>query len=125
MTSEVTKVLIVEDDETSMRVATMMVGLADCQAISARSPEEAIDAFKRERPQLILMDLGLPQMDGYKLASEIRRLEVDATMAVPIVAVTAYMARDHEQECLEAGFAAFVTKPLDLDSFVSLVRSLT
>lgn len=125
MTSEATKVLIVEDDETNLRVASSMVGLADCHAICARNPKEAIDAFKRERPQLVLMDLGLPQMDGYELASEIRRLELDAANAVPIVAVTAFMAKDHEEACRKAGFAGFLPKPVNIDALVSLVKRLT
>ena len=125
MTSETIKVLIVEDDETNLLVAKLMVGLADCHAVCARNPKEAIDLFKRENPQLILLDLGLPQMDGYQLASEIRSLETDAARAVPIVAVTAYLAKDHKQRCREAGFAAFLTKPVEIDNLLSTIRRLT
>ena len=64
-------------------------------------------------------------MNGYKLASEIRRLEADAASAVPIIAVTAFMAKDHEQACLKAGFAGFMSKSVEIDSFISLVKHLT
>lgn len=125
MTTKTAKVLIVEDDETNLHVAETMLGFTDCQTVRARTAKEAIDAFMSMSPDLILMDLGLPRTDGYKVAAEIRRLEANAARPVPIVAVTAFEAQDHEQRCLDAGFAAFLTKPVTMDTLIDTVTRLT
>lgn len=105
------KILIVEDDPSHLKLAHSVLSAAGFVVNGVDAAEPALAAIKNDKPRLILMDLGLPDMDGLSLA---RMLKGDpATSDIHIVAVTAQLERFPQKEALAAGCAAFIIKPID------------
>lgn len=105
------KVLVIEDEPASLKLAHLVLAAEGYQVVDAQAAEEALDVIKKNRPQVILLDLGLPGMNGLELAS---RLKLDpTTRSIPIVAVTAYPDRWSQREAVEAGCDAYIVKPID------------
>ena|SRR5579864_1320681 len=103
-------VLIVEDDAPSMLLATATLEEEGYDVASAGSAEEALPLIGRRSPDLILMDIQLPGMDGLELT---RRLKSDqSTARIPVVALTAHTMPLHERAAMAAGCAAFLAKPV-------------
>ena len=116
------KVLVVEDDEDS-RLA-MRLGLEEqgYRVLEAPDGEEAVSLALSERPDVILMDLSLPVLDGLEATRRIR--ENPAADGVLIVAVTAHQETDYRTKALDAGCNAYVTKPIDFDWLNDLILNL-
>lgn len=115
-------VLIVEDAEDArlfMRLALEQLGYV---VFEAGDGEKAVAIADRERPDIILMDLSLPIMDGFAATKEIRAS--DRINGVTIIAVTAHQGTDFREEAKGAGFDAYVTKPIDIDSLDELMKGL-
>jgi CheY-like chemotaxis protein len=105
------KVLVIEDDPTDLKLVRAVLRMDGHIVRGTTSAEEAVDAIAAEKPEVILLDLRLPGMDGLTLA---RRLKAHAdTRSIPIIAVTAYPERYRREELLEAGCDACITKPID------------
>jgi CheY-like chemotaxis protein len=117
-------ILIVEDNPLNMELATDLLEAAGYVVRQAGTAEEAIHKAKTDSPQLILMDVSLPGMDG--LAAT-RALKVDpATRAIPVIALTAYAMKGDEEKAREAGCEGYITKPIDTRGFPATVaRVLT
>lgn len=115
-------VLIVEDSDDAryfMRLALEQLGYL---IIEAENGVKAVEVAERERPDIILMDLSLPIMDGLAATEKIR---TSATLkGVPIVAVTAHQETDFRAGAKAAGFDAYVTKPIDIDFLSELIKGL-
>jgi CheY-like chemotaxis protein len=109
------KVLIVDDNETNLLVAERMVAAVGCATLCALNGQDAIALYRRERPDLIFMDLSMPDMDGFETASEIMRLQDADRVKAPIIAMTAHPSRTHKERCLNAGFSDFLEKPATFD----------
>ncbi len=92
------------------------------RVVEAVNGQEAIEVAARERPDLILMDLSLPLLDGLAATRRIR--EQPDLRAVPIVAVSAHDTADFHADALAAGCNEYVTKPIDFDQLESLLSSL-
>ena len=116
------KVLVVEDYEDS-RLA-MRLGLEDrgYRVLEAADGEEAVRVASAERPDVILMDLGLPGLDGLGATRRIR--QAPGAAAAIVVAVTAHQEADYRSKALAAGCNAYVTKPIDFDWLDDLISSL-
>jgi len=105
------KVLVIEDDPTDLKLMGAVLSMNGHIVRGATSAEEAVDAIVVEKPDVILLDLRLPGMDGLTLA---RRLKANAgTQSIPIIAVTAYPDRYRREELLAAGCDACIVKPID------------
>jgi two-component system cell cycle response regulator DivK len=102
-------ILVVEDQEDNRQILRDLLGNAGYELVEAENGEEAIAAVARRRPDLILMDIQLPTMDGYEATRQIR-MNPDPT-SVPIIAVTSYALAGDEQKALAAGCDAYVCKP--------------
>src|SRR5215470_11252710 len=103
------RILVVEDQEDNRRILRDLLTSAGYEIIQAENGEEALAAAGRERPDLILMDIQLPVLDGYEAT---RRLKADpATKSIPIIVVTSYALSGDETKAREAGCDAYVTKP--------------
>ena len=88
--------------------------------VIARNGREAVDLARREPPDLVLMDIMMPEMDGL---SAIRALRADAALRdLPIIALTAKARRDDREQCMAAGANDYMAKPIDVDKLVSLCR---
>jgi CheY-like chemotaxis protein len=104
------KILVVEDQPTEMKLAVHVLSAAGFEVDQAGAAEEALAAIKEDRPNIILLDLSLPGVDGVTLA---RNLKADpATRDILIVAVTSYPERFSVEEALAAGCDAYLPKPV-------------
>ena len=113
-------ILVVEDQDDNRRILRDLLGSAGFDLIEAESGEEALAAVNARRPDLILMDIQLPVMDGYEAARRIRSNPVLA--AIPIIAVTSYALAGDEAKALAAGCNAYVTKPFSPRALLAKVR---
>lgn len=105
------KILVIEDEMASLKLANLVLSADGHDVTDARSAEIAIARIAESQPEVILLDLGLPGMDGFGLA---RLLKQDPkTRHIPIVAVTAYPDRFPREEAFRAGCDAFIVKPID------------
>jgi two-component system cell cycle response regulator DivK len=116
------RVLVVDDVEDTrlfMRLELEQLGFIVFEAGDGRS---AVDAAIREKPDVILMDLTLPLMDGFEAAKLIRK--TDGLDKVPIIAVTAHQETDFRSGAKASGFNAYVTKPIDTHFLKELISGL-
>lgn len=114
-------VLIIEDNEQNIYLATFLLKNSGYRVVQARSGEEGLGQSRKTRPDLILLDIQLPEMDGYEV---VRRLKSQpATAAIPVVAVTSYAMAGDREAILAAGCHGYVEKPIDPDTFVATVTA--
>lgn len=107
------KVLLVEDMPIAQKAAGLCLTAFGCTVDIAATGREALALFSQQRYTLILMDLGLPDMDGITVTDTIRRMEAsEDKRPTPIIALTAHEAEDIRASCLEAGMNDFLIKPL-------------
>lgn len=100
--------MIAEDNESNYRLFQSILR-KEYSLIHAWDGQEAIEKFKEHQPQIILMDINMPRMDGYEATKEIRKLSAD----VPIIAITAFAYASDEQRVLENGFDGYMSKPIN------------
>lgn len=113
-------ILLVEDEATNQEVALLILRHQGWNTVVAMNGEEALSLAHTLQPQLILMDLLMPVMDGLEAT---RRLKADeATRHIPVVAVTAKASQNDRQEAEAAGCAGFLTKPYRNKALVEVVR---
>jgi len=114
------RILVVEDQEDNRQILRDLLGNAGYEMVEAENGEEALAAVAREQPDLILMDIQLPIMDGYEAT---RRIKSDpATKSIPIIVVTSYALSGDEGKAREAGCDAYVTKPYSPRQLLAKVR---
>ena len=116
------KVLVVDDAEDArmfMRIALERLGYI---VFEAEDGEQALKVAARVSPHIILMDLSLPVMDGLAATQRIRA--TDGISGIPVIAVTAHQGTDFREGAKGAGFDAYVTKPIDVDSLDELIRGM-
>ncbi|MBV7273801.1 response regulator [Clostridium sp. PL3] len=109
-----TKVLIVEDDEITRKFVMTFLKMKGIISITAENGKEAIEIYRNEKIDMILMDIQMPVLDGLSATKEIRALEFRNGIHTPIIAMTAYAYDDDIKKCFEAGVDEHTTKPLDL-----------
>lgn len=114
------RILLVEDNEQNRYLATFLLEQAGFTLVHASDGREAIEAARREPPDLVLMDIQMPEMDGYEAAQ--RLMEIDGCEKVPIVAVTSYAMAGDRARAMKIGFAGYIEKPIETTSFVETVR---
>ena len=113
-------ILIVEDNIINQKVLAAMLGGFDLKLIFTGSGEEAIQVFKAENIDLILMDVQLPAMSGVETAVEIRQLENKLNKKKCIIlALTAEVFQINEDKCLKAGMDSFLAKPIKLQTLMN------
>ena len=105
------RILIVDDNSVNLKLATDVLEMEGYAVEKAVDAEQAQELLKRSTPDLILMDIALPGMDGLTLT---RKLKADERLKdVPVVAMTAFAMKGDEQKALEAGCDGYITKPID------------
>jgi CheY-like chemotaxis protein len=116
------KVLIVDDDVRNIFAMTSMLERYKMQVVVAETGKEAIrQLHETEGIDLILMDIMLPEMDGYETMRAIRSMYGFASM--PIIALTAKAMKGDREKCIEAGASDYISKPVDTEPLLSLLRS--
>jgi len=116
------RILIVEDNPLNLKLASLILANAGYQIDSATDAEEAERAIAAARPDLILMDLGLPGKDGYAFTRELRAR--DELRQIPILAVTSFAMKGDRAKAIEAGCTAYLTKPINSQSLLANVHAL-
>lgn len=112
---------MVEDNAVNRRLAEFLLRSQGYRVREAATAQEAFDLLRSERPDLILMDIQLPAMDGLEATRKLK--ENPATRDIPVIAVTSYAMQGDRERALAAGCVDYITKPLDKTSFVQLVNS--
>ena len=113
-------ILVVEDQEDNMQILRDVLVNADYQISEAQNGEEALAAVAKQRPDLILMDIQLPIMDGYEAT---RRIKADAALrSIPIIAITSYALGSDEERARAAGCDDFVPKPYSPRELLAKIR---
>ena len=121
------RVLVVEDNDINRRLILLMLRKLGCEPALVVNGLEAIEHWKQNRPDLILMDCQLPVMDGYEATREIRRLEAAAPGQRPvhIIAVTANAMKGDREKCLAAGMNDCISKPIKLELLGTTLAAVT
>jgi two-component system, cell cycle response regulator DivK len=114
------KILVVEDQEDNRQILRDLLSSAGYEMSEAGDGQEALVAVAKQRPDLILMDIQLPIMDGYEAT---RRIKADPnTKAIPIIVVTSYALSGDESKARDAGCDAYVTKPYSPRALLAKIR---
>jgi CheY-like chemotaxis protein len=106
------RVLIAEDNAVNRKLAEHLVTRRGHEAIMVTNGREAVDAILCEPVDLVLMDLQMPEMDGFEATAAIRELERSSGQRMPIVALTAHAMEGDRQRCLDADMDGYVSKPI-------------
>lgn len=115
-------ILLVEDTEDNRFMMRRLLEMSGYAVVEATNGEEAVQLAQSERPELILMDLSLPVIDGLAATRAIRKL--DGLKETPIVAVSAHDTSDFQSEALAAGCNSYITKPIDFSQLETLIARL-
>lgn len=114
------RVLVVEDHEENRRIVRLLLAHAGIEMIEAVNGEEGLAAAERERPDVILMDIQLPGLDGYEVT---RRIKANPELRhIPIIVVTSYALSGDDKKAFEAGCDAYVTKPFAPRELLAKIR---
>ena len=114
------RILVIEDQEDNRRILRDLLTSAGYEMIEAATGEEGVAAAETHRPDLILMDIQLPGLDGYEAA---RRIKANSALRhIPIIAVTSYALSGDDVKALEAGCDAYVTKPFSPRALLAKIR---
>jgi two-component system cell cycle response regulator DivK len=113
------KILVVEDFEDSRSALRQLLESNGFQILEANDGEQAVEAALRESPDLILMDLTLPRVDGLEATRQIRTRR--SAQALPIIIISAYDAAEVRAEALAAGGTAYLSKPIDFDELEKII----
>lgn len=109
------RVLIVEDNEDNQDLMRFLLERAGYEVTTVGNGLEGIQAARRDKPDVILMDLSLPELDGWSAA---RQLKVDPDLKkIPLIAVTAHTLPGDRRKALDAGFDSYISKPINIHMF--------
>lgn len=115
-----TKILVVEDLADNRELVRDLLQLARFEVVEAYNGEMALEMARRERPDLILMDISLPQVDGFIATAQIKA--VPDLAGIPVVFLTAHAMEKEQLRALEVGGDGYITKPIDIHDFTLLVQ---
>ena len=114
------KILIIEDNEQNLYLETFLLEKSEYDVVQARNGQQGLELAASEYPDLILLDIQLPVMDGYEVARRLKQAE--ETKSIPIVAVTSYAMAGDRETILAIGCEGYIEKPIDPDTFVDQAR---
>ncbi|AGA64071.1 two component response regulator [Liberibacter crescens BT-1] len=114
------QVMIVEDNELNMKLFRDLIETSGYETIQTRNGMEALDLARKYRPDLILMDIQLPEVSGLEV---IRWLKEDNDLyVIPIIAVTAFAMKGDEERIRQGGCEAYVSKPISVPKFIEMIK---
>ena len=112
-------ILHVEDNPENRLLVKRLLVSEGYRVVEAENARQALNLLKGNQPDLILMDINMPDIDGYTLTSRIK--EIPNLMSVPIVAITANVMRGDRERTLQAGCDGYIEKPINVDTFLDQV----
>ncbi len=114
------KILIVEDNDLNLKLFRDLLEANGYITVETKEGLKATDLVRMEKPDLILMDIQLPEISGLDVT---RKIKADKSIAdIPIIAVTAFAMKDDEEKILRAGCEAYISKPISIVSFLETVK---
>ncbi len=115
------KILIVEDNKINMLLAKKLIAtiISNCTIYEAKDGNEAIEEYKKEKPDIILMDIQMPNKNGYEATSEIRKIKQSEN--IPIIALTAGIMEGDKEKCLQSGMNDYLSKPIDINNLEKML----
>ena len=114
------RVLVIEDNEQNLYLVTFLLERHGLEIVPARTGPQGVALAAHDPPDLILLDIQWPGMDGYEVARQLKRLP--SLASVPIVAVTSYAMEGDRNRGLAAGCVGYIEKPINPDTFLSEIR---
>ena len=117
---KVKRILVVEDNEANLYLIRFMLEKSGYEVIEAREGAVGVELAGKEKPDLILMDVQLPDMDGLEATKRIRASEADGE--IPIIALTSYAMVGDREKALAAGCTGYIEKPINPDTFMAEVE---
>jgi two-component system cell cycle response regulator DivK len=114
------KVLIVEDNELNMKLFNDLLEANGYQVVQTRNGLHALDLAKEHRPDLILMDIQLPEVSGLEVTKWIK--EDETISSIPIIAVTAFAMKGDEERIRQGGCEAYISKPISVATFMQTIK---
>lgn len=119
------RVLVVDDEQDAGELVSLVITDAGAEVHTAASAQEGLALLKRQRVDVIVSDIGMPERDGYELLRDVRRLANDRGGRTPAIALTAFARSEDRTRAMLAGFQAHVAKPIEPDELVATIKSLT
>ena len=113
-------ILIIEDNPANMKLACLLMANAGHAVLTARDAETGLTIARGERPDLVLMDIQLPEVSGIEVTKWLK--EDDQLRTIPVVAVTAFAMKGDEERIREGGCEAYISKPISVSMFLATVR---
>lgn len=114
------KILIVEDNDLNLKLFRDLLNANGYETVETKEGREAITLTRNIRPDLILMDIQLPEISGLEVTE---RIKADRDIShIPIIAVTAFAMKDDEEKILRAGCEAYISKPISIGDFLKAVK---
>jgi CheY-like chemotaxis protein len=117
------KVVAVDDNADSRQLLKIVLGGSSAEAVVVGSGREALTSIQNVRPDILISDLGMPEMDGYQLLEKVRGLDPELGR-LPVIAFTAAARNEDRASTRRAGFQAHLAKPLDPDKLVTTILEL-
>ncbi len=118
--SEVKKILVVEDDLVSQRVVSVRLEISGYKVITAEDGEEGLKKAREEKPDLLILDLMMPKMNGYEVC---RMLKFDDKYKdIPIIVLSSLDQQDEREKAIKGGADAYFIKPFDLELLLAKIR---
>ena len=115
------QVMIVEDNELNMKLFRDLIEASGYTTIQTRNGMEALDLARKHRPDLILMDIQLPEVSGLEVTKWI--MEDDTLKSIPVIAATAFAMKGDEERIRDGGCEAYLSKPISVGKFLETVRA--
>lgn len=118
------KILLVEDNVLNQKVVTFNLRKKNYDVTSVSCGSDAIKEIKNNTYDLILMDIMLPEMDGFEITAEIRKYEIEAKIKkqIPIIALTANTLDNDREKCIQAGMNEYLAKPFTAQELIAVIE---
>lgn len=118
------RVLVVDDEADTRKLLAIVLEQAGAKVITAASATEALDVLNQAIIDVLVSDIGMPEMDGYSLMRQIRDRHPEMGGSIPAIALTAYISERDQQHAMTAGFQAHIAKPVDPNELVQVISTL-
>jgi CheY-like chemotaxis protein len=119
------KVLIVDDDRDTREFLAFVLEQAEATVLIATNASEALTSLINNQPDVLISDIGMPDMDGYMLMQQVRALPPEQGGQIRAIALTAYAGEINQQQALKVGFQQHISKPVDPDILIAAIANLT
>jgi CheY-like chemotaxis protein len=114
------RILVVEDNMDNYELVRFVLERAGYDVFLAVNGRDGVAAARLQKPDLILMDLGMPEMDGWNAAKKLKADE--ATKSIPLFALTAHTLPSERKRAMEAGYDGYISKPIHMDGFLKMIE---